>query len=93
MGANNVGGLSLGTSVMCTAHACMLHITFFLLNRHSGMVDIVELFEKMEHGGVPNKSKAFWVFFTATAGHLEHKDSFLGRPFSITGLAEMSDAV
>lgn len=43
--------------------------------------------------GAPNKSKAFWVFFTATAGHLEHKDSFLGRSFSITGLAEMSDAV
>lgn len=43
--------------------------------------------------GSPNKSKAFWVFFTATAGHLEHKDSFLGRSFSITGLAEMPDAV
>lgn len=43
--------------------------------------------------GAPNKSKAFWVFFTATAGHLEHNDSFLGRSFSITGLAEMSEAV
>lgn len=35
----------------------MLHITFFLLNRHSGMVDIVELFEKMEHGGVPQQKQ------------------------------------